>query len=93
MNLADHIKALILELGVSATFYSKTVRVIFNNQYVATQLFGMGLENKNPFVIGLESDFTSAKIGDTITINSTNYKIASIQPNNVGAVHIELTRA
>jgi len=93
MDLSNHIKALILELGMSATFSSKSVRVIFNNQYVATQLFGMGLENKNPFVIGLESDFSSAKIGDTITINNTNYKIASIQPNGVGAVHIELTRA
>jgi hypothetical protein len=78
------------EFAVSALYNgSTTVNVIYDHAYIDTY----GTASTNPLITANAADFSSATIGQTLVIESINYKIQSIEPDGTGIVRIELTRA
>jgi hypothetical protein len=78
------------EFATSALYNgSVVVNVIFDVAY-ADQF---GMVGANPIITANAADFASASQGQTLAINSVNYKIHNIEPDGTGIVRLELVKA
>lgn len=78
------------EFATSALYNGSTVvNVIFDLAY-ADQF---GMVGVNPIITANAADFSSASQGQSLSINSVNYKIHNIEPDGTGIVRLELVKA
>ncbi len=74
------------ELADNATIGSATVAGIFENQFVEV----MGIEAVRPVFTCDEANVSSIAHGDALTIKSTSYQVAGIQPDGTGLTSLIL---
>lgn len=78
------------EFATPAIFGGVNLKVIFDNAYAE----GLGMAGTNPFITGRASDLGAAVIGDSISVNSINYKVANPPaPDGTGLVIIQLEKS
>lgn len=87
----DDILSMVKTLGVEKTMsYTPSggavvdVDVIFFNAFEASQVFGDDVANRDPMVMGRESDFTGSIKNGTLMDGSTTYKILNPKPDGEG---------
>lgn len=69
----------------------KTVSVIFDDPYFATQLAGFEADATQPFITGKECDLAGVRRGDIVKIGNQNYEaLTSCQPDGTGMATIGL---
>lgn len=92
IDFTNDFEALKTMIGISASYSSSTITGVFINEYQATEMFGHGIENRNPIFIVNASDVSEIKNGDTIIINAVEYIVSEVKPNGVGQIILELRR-
>ena len=78
------------DFAVSAVFSRSgaTVSVIFDADYQDP----LGQEASTPMAEGKASDFSGVVQGDTLTINSIEYRISNVQPDGTGWIALKLRK-
>lgn len=83
------------DFGVTATVTpsggsASNISVIFDNEYVETDIGYAGVQSTQPKFIARSTDVSSLTEGDTAVINSTNYYIQTIQQDGTGMSEVYL---
>lgn len=76
------------EMADNATIGGATVAGIFDNQFVEVH----GIEGVRPVFTCDEDDVSSLSHGSSLTIKSTSYKVAGIQPDGTGLTSLILEK-
>jgi hypothetical protein len=77
--------------GSEATFKSKTINTVFTNNYISITGGTVDIEGTYPVALCRLSDVTGVAHNDVLTIDSKNYVVIGIQPNNsIGTVKLVL---
>ena len=81
--------------GVAVTYTpaggsSKTVNVIFENQYILVDEGEVGVNATIPVVTCKSSDVSGIAVDDTFLIDSVTYKVKVIRPDGTGVSEIQL---
>ena len=74
------------EFGIAAVVDGDAVTGIFDNNYVEIE----GVSGTYPVLTCKTSDVSGAAQGDVVTVNSTSYRIASVQPDGTGVTQLVL---
>lgn len=69
----------------------KTIKAIYDNDYISSMMEGIIVENANPRIIAKTSDIANARIGDTIVVNGITFNVINVRPDGTGITTIELT--
>lgn len=69
----------------------KSINVIYDNDYVASLMEGIEVENTSPAVLCKTSDILNVKHGDTLVVNSITYKIIEVKPDGTGITTLILS--
>ena len=69
---------------------SKTVNVIFENQYILVDEGEVGVNATIPVVTCKSSDVSGIAVDDTFLIDSVTYKVKIIRPDGTGVSEIQL---
>lgn len=77
---------------VSAGAGSKTIKVIFENNYQDMNIYTGIVESAGPQAQAKTSDVTGAAHGDTLEIDNITYYIKGIQPNGTGITILILSK-
>jgi hypothetical protein len=79
------------DFGVDALYKgTTTVQGIFDKQYFEAQAAFAGVHSSQPTFLGKASDFEDAAHGDTLLINSVNYKVVGVEPDGTGFTLLRL---
>ena len=78
------------DFGVESTFGGNTIKGIFENGYTEIEGANIGLESLAPSYTCRTSDVSSAKHGDTLTIDGVAYSIVGVQPDGQGITMLTL---
>jgi len=72
---------------------TKTIKVTFDNEYVAVKAAGDAyIESCGPAAYCKDSDITGAKHNDTLVINSITYYVIEIHPDGTGMTTLILSK-
>ena len=74
------------EHATAATYNASTVNGIFEDQFVSVG----GIESSKPTFTCAEADVTGIKNGDTLIVNSVDYKVVGTQPDGTGMMFLVL---
>ena len=78
-------------LGTAATYSNTTINVVFTDNYVSITGGTVDIEGTYPVALCRLSDVTGVAHNDVLTIDSKNYVVIGIQPNNsIGTVKLVL---
>ena len=80
------------DLGNTATFKNKDINIQFVDEYEATTLFGLEIENARPVVMAATTDITGIKHKDTLIINTITYYVVEIRNDDTGITTLLLSR-
>jgi hypothetical protein len=75
------------DFGVSATVGGVALRGIFDNGYA--DAFGI-VSGSAPVLLISSSSAPSVVVGDAVVIGSSNYSVASIEPDGLGMTRLVL---
>ncbi len=78
------------DFSVDVTYKLATIQGIFDNEFFESVDDSVGVETTAPKVIVKSSDVVGAVHGETMTINTIDYKIIGIQPDGTGITEILL---
>jgi len=76
------------ELADNATIGASTIAGIFDNQFVEVN----GIEGVRPVFTCAEANVATIAHGDALTIKSTSFKVAGIQPDGTGLTSLILEK-
>lgn len=77
--------------GSEATFKSKKINTVFTNNYISITGGTVDIEGTYPVALCRISDVTGVAHNDVLTIDSKNYVVIGVQPNNsIGTVKLVL---
>jgi hypothetical protein len=89
----DDLPIFFKDFAIDAEWMGKTIEAIFHNAYEAVTLFGSDIESKNPFIEVQDSDIQGIASGDTVTIDSVDYKVMGPpQPDGTGITLLMLSK-
>ena len=78
--------------GQTVTGIGGSFAAIFDNGY-AGNLGDPVVEGTNPTLAARTSDLANVDKGDTVTVASTSYKVARLEPDGTGMTTVILKRA
>lgn len=78
------------DFAVTATWNSRSVRGIFEDQYVESSLGLAGMATSGPRFTCAAADVSGIAVGNTFTVNSVAYTAAELQPDGTGLITIVL---
>jgi len=80
------------DFGNTATFKNKDINIQFIDEYEATTLFGLEIENARPVVMAATTDITGIKHKDTLIINTITYYVVEIRNDDTGITTLLLSK-
>jgi hypothetical protein len=87
MALTEDLTLYFADFGVDATLPSgAVVRGIFDNAFIDT----FGVAETDKALTAASADVSALVYGDTITIASTDYTVAELQPDGTGITKVRL---
>ncbi|MBU0752367.1 MAG: hypothetical protein KJ787_13925 [Gammaproteobacteria bacterium] len=78
------------DFGVAATVGAVSLTGIFNNAY--QDAFGL-VAGSSPVLLVVSAAAPSAAVGDSVTVGSTSYTIARVEPDGTGITRLLLQEA
>jgi len=80
------------DLGNTATFNNKDIKIQFVNEYEAITLFGLEIENAGPMAMAATTDITGIKHRDTLVIDTITYYVIEIHDDGTGITTLLLSK-
>ena len=80
------------DFGIDVIYGAATIQGIFDNEYLAGSVMGIGVESRGPQCWVKDSDVSGIVQGDAWTINSTTYYVRSIEPDGTGMTLLILSK-
>lgn len=91
IDVASDIPELLSDFGVTVTKAdTSTFTAIFVNEYEAQSVYGMDIDSSVPLLTCKSTDVSSLLRGDVLTIDSVDYNILSLQPDDTGVTVLAL---
>lgn len=85
--IAEDLSLFFSDFATTATIGGSSVSAIFDSEFLAA--FGL-VETAAPMLTARSADVSGASVGDAVTVNSTSYKIASLEPDGTGITVVRL---
>ncbi len=78
--------------AVNATYKTRTIPVIFDEQYYAEQGIDVDIASSRPAATCKTSDVSTAAEGDSIVIDGTTYTVTTVMPDGTGITVLSLVK-